>query len=811
MLCKYKIKIILIMLFITLPLFGQSENIRITGIVISQKTGRPLKNVNLELIVSHIGTATNKYGRFIFTSIKTLDDTIRVTAIGYKTVCIPVTIRSEKIVSLSINLESAIVPLLPVTIQADRTEKADYLLYEPSARELSGRELEQIPSTVMADLYKTLQKVPGVTFTNEASTQMNVRGGNFDQNLIMLDGAAVYYPFHLLGLYSSFNLDMIRTVDFSIGGFSARFGDRLSSVIDIHTKSPEEKIVNNIDISLVGAGLTAGGKINKKTRWLLSARTSYIDMISKLVKKKLPYSFYDIFSKLEFKPAQKQTISINFFKTKDGVYLDDKQNEFLESSTDTSKTGYQRINKNNFSWYNTIISLQWDWLINEKIRSHFQTYVSSVANSFKNYYTADFPDNLDDKYLKSMQESQQYINELNEKTHSNVKNCFHDFTTKFFVKWNIKSFLKVNSGFQISRFHTNYQWNGLYDINDKFNLFFDDSGDSLLFNKFFSSSSFYSELNLDINPVFHVRQGIRLSKWGFSKKIIVEPRLNIKYDFTEKCDIKLAFGRFSQGIATALEDGLIGFLELYFPVDVGKTVETSYHYLANISYKHKMGGKISLSCYYKKFSGLLKSTGPEPSFRQTPGRAAGVEIELTGKVLGWNGWISYVLSNSKRTAGNVTYDTNFDQRHRLEICLNKKFKSGWSISSFWEFHTGQPYAAGGYQALIPGISIFRPLGEQHLDSDLFYIPYNINVPRGRIRYPNYHRLDISIKKAIKLKKCVLKPYLNIRNVYYRKNVLFYRDIEFSYDFDNGKLVNPHIERDAFVLPIIPTMGLRVSF
>ena len=331
---------------------------------------------------------------------------------------------------------------------------------------LSSEEIKEIPAVAVPDLYRALQKVPGVTFTSEASPEMNVRGGNFDQNLVMLDGAVIYYPFHFLGITSSFNIEMIDDIDFSLGGFSARFGDRLSSVLNIHTKKPQHHFPRRLNLSLIGGDLTTGGKVKNSFGWIFSGRTSYFDLVNKFVKEKVPYTFYDGILKLEFQPDRNQCFELIFFKNNDRVYLNDKTNGYLKSSTDASTMKYKIMERSNFHWSNSVVSLKWNILLTDRLNFQFQAYTSEFQNLFQNNKSAEFPKNLDEKFLQDKQIVDKEIIENNVQSGATIKNRFRDWTIKSSVSWNITNSVRFYSGCQFTQFGTRYGWQELYDIGE---------------------------------------------------------------------------------------------------------------------------------------------------------------------------------------------------------------------------------------------------------------------------------------------------------------------------------------------------------
>lgn len=308
-----------------------------------------------------------------------------------------------------------------------------------------------------------------------------------------------------------------------------------------------------------------------------------------------------------------------------------------------------------------------------------------------------------------------------------------------------------------------------------------------------------------------LRAGLRISDWDFLEMPVIEPRINFKYGLKDRLSVFMACGRFSQGISTALEEGLVQFLELYFPVDPGSRIETADHLIAGV--EHKIGKNLSWSVtgYHKKFQNLIRSVGPAPDLVQTGGSAGGVEFMLSCRLSGASGRVSYVLSACDRRDRGRTYPANFDRRHHVSVNMKKEVQGGWTFSVYWELHSGQPYDPYTLYSFLPASRGSYPLQSQWGEYITIYDPYEMDLPRGYIRYPWYHRLDISISKIIYSKKFTVAPYAGIYNVYNRKNVLFYRQPVCDNDWVNDMPVNYRIVRDAESVPFLPAIGIRMGF
>ncbi len=782
----------------------------LTGVTLDAATGSPLAGANVTLRLSGLGQPAAGDGSFRFDGNLAVRDTLRVTYMGYEPLILPVTFSGTDSLFFLLRLRPIILSMPEITVAAPRyLLERELIGLDPSALNLSPRQLQQIPQVVFADLFRSLQKQPGVISGTEASPQLHIRGGNMDQNLVLLDGAPVYYPFHFLGISSSFNMDALDAVTLSPGGFSAYFGNRLSSVVSLASRQPQKEWKTTVNIQLIGLDITTGGKIGNAFGWIGSIRAGYFDLAEKLGVKDIPYAFQDGMTALHFDPSPRQHLQLSLFGNNDALDLDEKSTDWLYSSTDTTRTSYTGIRSNNLNWQNRLVSAQWDYLLTGNLRFHAAAYHSGYRNKFQKERTAEFPEKLDGKFYKDRRRVEQNMWENNVCNQSHVSNRFRERGVKLDALWSGGKMLWI-AGAERSWYRADYSWDRLYDDFEEsyVRLFFDYAPETdFSYYRRFQHTAGFVESKITLLDSLTLRPGLRLTKWSFFRRYIPEPRLNLRYN-QPNWHISLATGRYSQGVATALEEGLVGFLELYFPMEKGNGPAIADHYI--IDYSRNLTGKTSFSiaAYYKDFPILLKAVDDPVNFVNSSGASYGLEFGFNTKYRGWDFESFYTWSHSKRRYGKLEYDANFDQRHRIQLSLRRQLPGRLNFYAYWEFHSGQPYCPGLYYAFIP---TFEWPNHINYKNGVLYSPYEMEISRDRIRYPYYHRLDIMITLSIKKSYAIFSPYISLYNAYWRRNVLYYRQSRFTEDWVNGTFRNPHLERDPVTLPMIPSVGLKIEF
>ena len=802
---------ILFSLFILLNLKGFAIE-RIQGVVQDKVSRHTLSGANVQFMKIKIGTVTDSYGRFEITPSPVANDTLLMTFMGYKAKRIPV---SELLVGDKVNyieLKRTILILDELRVEADRYKsEIRSLKMEPGSIRLDFQDIRTVPYSIYPDVNRSLQFLPGVISTNDLTSELNVRGGSPDQNLVLLEGVPVYYPFHVFGIASAFNADMVGEVHFSPGGFSAQYGNRLSSVLNIKAHSPQKKLEMSADLSLLGADVTASGRWKSKFDWIVSFRKSYYDILLKKLGDGVPYAFHDIFSKLSYKPNQNNTFSVLYFDFRDRfteVHQDQERLYYSPENPDDYIT-YKWDYEGNFSWKNRLWCLSWDHRFHNKLSIQAKLYRSLAGNVFDTNKQTSFPDDFPSKYGPLIKQ----ILEQDRMNKVKVDNDFTDQSALLSFNWDPSPSLTFLGGIQRTQFQTNYGWGNnqlpftpLYNYQEHIRLYFDNAPDYFNYKQNFMVTAGYGEMLWDIKEKYHLRAGLRATKWSPLQKILLAPRLNLKYNLCKDLSVKAAYGYFSQGLATSLEQGLVNFLPLFFPVNDSLKLETAKQYIFSLDYNSGKSLQVSLTSFLKNYNNLIKSVGPHPDFIQIHGKAYGLEFLAKGCLWGWKTWLAATISRTYRTINGIQYDTNWDQRYRFDLFASKNIGKSWSFSWAWVLYSGVPYIADYYVAAVRHVDWSKPLDQQ--DQDL-YDTILIDVPPGKIRFPWYHRLDISFEKEFHFSTWHLDVYFSVRNLYARRNVLYYTEPgSLSYDTKNGKYVDYYIKHPFTWLPPIPTVGLR---
>ena len=344
---KY-IFVLLLLCFFSIKSFSANNITRtVSGVVVDAHTKEPLSLANVALQKSGFGQSSDRNGCFKFKGHIFSGDTLTVKYMGYESFSVPVSFGKNDSLFIKVSLQPLVLPMPEVSVAASRFNLERQLMaLDPSAMHFTPADLEKLPSVAFADVYRALQKQPGITMTSEASPQIHIRGGNMDQNLVLLDGAPIYYPYHFLGISSSFNMDALDAINVSLGGFSTYFGNRLSSVLALSTKQPQEKFKTKLNLNIIGTDVTSCGKIGSKISWLGSFRASYFDIVEALGVNEIPYQFQDGIAKLTFNPTEKHHLQLTFFGNHDNLDENNKKKSYLSSSTDTTKQAFYDINRN---------------------------------------------------------------------------------------------------------------------------------------------------------------------------------------------------------------------------------------------------------------------------------------------------------------------------------------------------------------------------------------------------------------------------------------------------------------------------------
>lgn len=781
----YNLKLVFLLLFLSNDLFAQNSTIN--GYVKDNITGETLIGVNIYLQETYNGTITNEYGFFSLTEKKG-EYNLNLSYIGYKDTIIKIDL--SKNITLDINLSKSTVELEEVKIDAERLgDKVKNV--QMSVNKLNIKEISEIPSFAgEVDIIKSILTLPGISSTSEASSGFNVRGGDSDQNLILMDEAPIYNYSHLLGLFSIFNPDAVKDVKVYKGGIPARYSGRLSSVVDIRLRDGNYKRIEaKGGIGTIFSRLTVEGPILKdKISFIVSGRRSYIDLLAKpfLKESNTKLYFYDLSAKLNYKINSKNQI---FFS----AYL----------GSDVAK-----FNVANLNWGNSLATLRWNSIYSDKIFTNlsfiYSRYLYNLKFSGNDKSSFQWKSRIENfklkyglsYYLNSKNiirggfSSLIYFNNPAEAfsiSKDGTKNEVNVDNTKSSESYiyleneqNVTNKLKLSYGLTYS-FYFYLGGNKVFTFDDKVN--FDNNGNAI---------------PKKATGVFET------SEWDIVKKYSnLEPRLAINYSINDDNSIKLSYNRLSQYINllsnTASPSPLATWGFASYNIKPQLLNQYAIGYFKNFK---KLDIEASLEFYYKTIENsiefvsnadLLFNKRIEGDILQGKGRAYGMEFFVEKKLGRFRSRLSYSLSRSEKKVDGVSnnkwYKNSFDKLHDLSVFGNYTLNKRISFSANFIFSSGLP------------ISI--PTNQIKLGN--YITTTNVSNERNIDRIPSNHRLDISMK--LKNREKPNRRYkwdltFGIYNVYANKNAfsVFFRPNE----------NNPN-KVEAVRLSIVPTLIPSITY
>jgi ferric enterobactin receptor len=780
----------------------KNYNITVSGKITDINSGEALPYSSVGIIGTAVSTVTNADGYFTLIKVPTDTSTITISYMGYRTRKFYMTPETQKN-NLSIELYPSNTQLSTLVIKGEKVELMK-VQTDASIVKLAPQKIASLPNVGEKDVMRSFQLMPGISGSNESSSGLYVRGSTPDQNLILYDGFTVYQVDHLYGFYSAFNANAIKDIQLFKGGYESRFGGRLASVTEITAKEGNQKKFNiGADLSLLSLNGFVESPIGKKITFFIAARKSYkgplYNKIFKNFNKQtdetesstpdnshMPQGqettvtsyFYDLNSKITYKPSVKDIIMLSFYNGTDKLdnsrttetpgFLQDKGIEMNSSTSDLTKYG------------NLGGALKWSRKWNERL------YGNSLM-SYSNYYsnrnrTGDVAfkgPNGDDK---------------NTETGTLENNDLKDYSFKSDYQWDVSKGNQIGFGC----FSTYNDIDYSYSQNDT-STYLNRQDYGLI-------SGIYLQDNLKLfKSKIVIMPGYRSTYYNVTDKIYHEPRFSVMYNITDKLHLKFATGRFYQFANRVVrEDIMAGSRDFWILSDGNKIpVGRAIHYILGTGFDAK-NFVFNIEAYYKDIQGLTeysirfspKMGGSDYSenFFNGTGTAKGIEFLVQKKSGKLNGWVSYTLGqsiNNFPVYSAVSYSATQDVTHEFKLVSMYKWKQ-WDFSATWIFATGRPYTApeGGYQlTLLDGTT-----------SD--YITVG---SKNSLRLPDYHRMDISANYNFNNSKGLNIGYIGVSvfNTYNRKNV-WYKE----YSIVEGNVIETNVNYMGITPNITLSLKLR---
>lgn len=754
----------------------------ISGFVRDNATGEPLSYVNVFVVIgdSYKGSATNQDGYYVISNLFPGEYNVNASIIGYKMTTNKVTLASDEKLRLDFRLNVSALEGQEVNVSAERIKFQQSI--ESSQISLDLREINTVPGFIEADVFRTLQMLPGVQSGGDFSSALYVRGSTPDQNLIMLDGITIYNPYHLGGIFSTFNTDAIKEADFHAGGFPARYGGRMGAILNvINREGNTEKITGSGNISLVTGKALIEGPLPKwkgiKGSWLLSGRRTYFDQFINLVtgtKGQFPYFFYDYQFKTNLDINQNHRLTYTRFYGDDILRF---------SSSDQSSNNIGGTSKNTYGvdwpWGNHTNGLTWRWIVSPSIVA--KTFLSSSRYR----YDFDFYFDIKETYID------------NDSTFQNnlafdvvYKDIIKDRTLETEIIWKANDKHTVTSGFQIK--NINFELVNKFIITTLDTTFTEKPLD--MRNKTRELAAYIQD-KWSVTNNLKLQGGLRLAHYNLHDTLYVEPRIGMKYNFSSDMSFKINWGRYHQFLITANDpDENFRLIDLWLGVPEDKPASVSDHTILGFEYFSPDDILFRVETYYKDFDNLLSlkqedvyteneddvQTTTMNEFWDTDAYAYGLELlakKTSGKI---KGWIGYTYAKTfNYTPPNGWYAPNHDRTHTLNIVstieLPKWVSDNLEMSASLTASSGNPYTPikgrsydwnqelNGARDEDQAINLEWKLSNKYLVDE-----------KNSDRYPPYFRFDLGLtRKNRRLFKWKYDSYFQIINITNHKNALSY--------------------------------------
>lgn len=782
-----------------------SRKFTISGYVTDGTSSETLIGANILESRQQQGTTTNPYGFYSIT-LPAGETELSFSYLGYTTRQYRLELSKDTLINVLMQDNNQ---LEEVVIVSDKAE-AGITATQMGAQEIPIAQIKNTPSILgEADVMKTIQLMPGVQAGVEGSAGLYVRGGGPDQNLILLDGVPVYNVDHLFGFFSVFTPEAVKKVTLFKSSFPARFGGRLSSVVDVRSNDGDmKKYHGTLSVGLLSSKIQLEGPIIRdKTSFNISARRSYIDLIAKPFMPKddkISYYFYDINAKINHKFSDRSRLFLNFYNGKDSYYF---------KTTDSSSSMYK--DKMSLNWGNTIATARWNYIFNQKLFSN-----TTVAY---NKYRMDANSTVYTKtnLIESISESNYHSN-----YHSGI--CDWSYLIDFDYNPTPAHHIKFGAGYLHHDFRPEVATSKIQEKEDGI------TKQDTLYNSISNSTiqahevSAYIEDNFDIGSRLRMNVGLHLSMFRVQRRnyFSAQPRVSARYQLTRHTALKASYTKMSQYIHLLSSTPISMPTDLWVPVTSKIKPMQAHQYSLGSYYTGLTGWEFSVEGYYKQMRNVLEykegvsflgsSSGWENKVEMGKGRSMGIEFmaqKTTGKT---TGWIAYTLAKSDRkfAIGGINngerFPYKYDRRHNLSLVVNHKFSNRIDIGASWIFSTG------GTATIAEEVTaIIRP-GEDAIQQKDYI------EKRNNYRLPASHRLNIGVNFNKKTKHGVRTWNISLYNAYNAMNpTMIYSNNSGGYasyikNQEDGKVYLQYIPAKRKItkltlLPCVPSVTYTYKF
>lgn len=736
---------------------------------------------------------TGADGGFRFAELSPGRWRVRASRLGFEAAEREVSVAAGAEARVELVLEARGVVLEGITAEGRRAEERERARFETEAgvttRVITGAELKTLPGLAEADVLRAVEVLPGVVSTSDFSSAFNVRGGSSDQNLILLDGFTVFNPFHLGGLFSVFNADVVSRAELFSGGFGAEYGGRVSSVLNVETVAGDERgrdLGGEAGVSLLATRVALHGGLpdavgkalgGEGGSGYLSARRSYFDALLAPVAD-FPYHLTDVQGAATLGTRGGGRLRLVGYTGRDVLDL----SRFDPPGEETASS----ILRLKWSWGNDVAGLRWQgplgaWTADARLG--YSRFAEELG--FVDFGDTRFASRVDEAALRVG------------------------------LGRTLGPALSLQTGGEAVRvsFRNRADAGGT--------TFFATEGAGTL-------GAGYAQLRWQPSPWWIVEPGVRAEAWrsGGEVRAVASPRVAVKRFFGEGRDAaaKVAVGRYAQFLHSIRDENLPVSNDTWVTAGPDVPHVVSDQVQVGVERFWESGWYASVEGYWRGFRGVTDfNVADDPNtdaddLVRGEGSSFGVDLLVRRERGRLTGWTTISLLRARRRfpdplaldvggeARTLEFAPIFDRTVDVDVVLRYALPGSWEAGLRWNLGTGTPFTrpvgqfavwetdlfGGGYRQPVPEGD------EEEPETPLYVVPGD----RNKQRYPTYHRLDVTVRRPFRKRWGTLTPYAQVLNAYNKRNVLF-----FFYNYDDA----PPTRSGVSMFPLLPSIGVEASF
>jgi outer membrane receptor for ferrienterochelin and colicin len=785
---------------------AKARRYAISGHITDAETGETL--IGAGVLSGQTGAVTNEFG-FYSLPLPAGRHHLQVAYIGYEQITLDIDLQRDTVLNFALNSKAEL-DAARIVARKDAGLQSAYL----GSLEVPLAQIRNTPALFgEADLVKTLQLLPGVQGGQEGLSGLYVRGGGPEENLVLLDGVSVYNMDHMLGLFSIFQPEAVKNVTLYKGTFPARYGGRISSIVDIRTNDGNMKETHgSLTVGVLNDRLHLEGPIVKdKLSYSVSARglhTVIAEPFMRLFLKNEYYNyfFYDLNGKMTWRAGDKDRFYLSAYHGADAGAINLKEHSEMTAFDLDGIAHDHRYDSDNTAglrWGSTVGALRWNHIFNGKLFSNATLYVNryKMKMGISEDETVVWDDQTDHSYLSG-----------------SYKSGIRDFGFRSDFDWTPSPSHLVKFGAEFTRHDFLPQTLAV-------------AGDDKVLEMPYTGvhykgteASCYLEDNISLGNRFSLNPGLRFSWFNTQGRnyYSLQPRFSTKLSLDGGLVFKAGYSRMAQYVHLLSSTVIALPLDLWVPITKDIRPVTADHYSAGVYYDGLPGWEFSVEGYWKEMYNLmeykegvqfvLSNEGWEEQVETGRGRAMGLEFfiqKTSGKT---TGWLAYTLSSSKRwfPDGSINmgrpFPYKYDRPHSFNVTLNHKFSKKVDVSLSWVYSSGSTMTLPER----PTVAI-EPEGNQE-DSPAIYEAFYVEG-RNNYRLPASHRLNLGVNLRHRTRRGNEAIWnFSIYNAYnaMNPNFVFY-DISNTWDGENNVPKKMIELKRLTILPIIPAFSYTYNF